>query len=167
LLDAITAAGRDDRVCIAVENFSDRRLIDAALRAAGRGAHLQELLAPNSMPNGAVAGELKRDGGGRIDVRWSPAEPGAAQPKLLVVQHRTDLWMYWSSANFTRRNLDDLNLAATVELHMPARAAPARAITDYFAAAWSHATPTGETADQSDADYWRYRFAEASGLSSF
>jgi hypothetical protein len=167
LLDAIAAAGPDDHIYIAVENLSDRRLIAAALRAAERGARLQVLLARNRIPNQAVAGELLHDGGGRIEVRWSPIQPGAAYPKLLVVRHRTDLWMNWGSANFTRRCLADLNLEASVELRMPARSAPARAVTDYFAKAWSNATADPEPLDDSSAAYWQYRFAEATGLSSF
>lgn len=50
LLDAIAAAGSGDRLAIAVENFSERRLIAAALRAAARGASLQVLLARNREP---------------------------------------------------------------------------------------------------------------------
>jgi hypothetical protein len=84
-----------------------------------------------------------------------------------VVRHRTDVWVNLSSANFTRRNLDDLNLEAAVELRMPARAAPARALTDYFAELWSSASPDADFADDSAVGYWRYRFAEATGLSSF
>jgi hypothetical protein len=167
LLDAIAAAGSGDHIDIAVENLSERRLIAAALRAAQRGARLQVLLARNRIPNQAVAGELLRDGGGRIEVRWSPIPPGAAYPKLLVVRHRTDLWMNWGSANFTRRCLADLNLEASVELRMPARSAPARAVTDYFAKAWSNAAADPQPLDDSSAAYWQYRLAEATGLSSF
>jgi hypothetical protein len=167
LLDAIAAAGGGDQIWIAVQNLSDRHLIAAALSAAAHGARLHVLLARNPMPNQAVAGELLRDGGGRIDVRWHPIDMGAPPPKLLVVQHRNDLWMNLGSANFTRRNLDDLNLECSVELRMPARAAPARAVTDYMAKLWSAADADADFSDQSSAAYWRYRFAEATGLSSF
>jgi hypothetical protein len=167
LLDAIAAAGSGDEISIAVQNLSDRRLVGAALGAAARGARLQVLLARNRMPNQAVAGELLRDGAGHIEVRWCPTETGASLPKLLVVQHRNDLWMNFGSANFTRRNLGDLNLESSVELRMPARAAPARAVTEYFSKIWSNAAADADFADQRPAAYWRYRFAEATGLSSF
>jgi len=166
LLDAIAAAGMDDRVCIAVDNLSDRLLIGAALHAAARGARIQVLLTRNQIPNRAVAGEILRDGGGRVEVRWYFGS-GVAHPRLLIVQHRTDLWMNWGSANFTRRNLGDLNLEASVELRMPARSAPARAASDYFAKAWARAAADTDHAPVSAADYWRYRLAEATGLSSF
>jgi hypothetical protein len=167
LLDAVAAAGSGDQILIAVQNLSARRLIAALLDAAARGARLQVLLARNPMPNQAVAGELLRQGGGRIEVRWCPIETAASLPKLLVVRHRNDLWMNLGSANFTRRNLSDLNLESSVELRMPAQAAPARAATEYFAMAWSGAAAGADFADQSSTAYWRYRFAEATGLSSF
>jgi len=163
-------AGRGDRVCIAVDHLSERAVIAAALQAAARGATLQVLLARSRMPNQAVAGELEREGGGRIEVRWSPFEPGPVHPGLLIVQHRTELWINWGSANFTRRNLGDLNLEAGVELRMQARSAPARAVTDYFARTWSNAAPDAydpAAANESSGAYWRYRIAEATGLSSF
>jgi hypothetical protein len=166
LLDAIAAAGSGDEICIDVENLSDRPLIAAALRAAARGARLQVLLARNRMSNQAVAGELLRDGG-RIEVRWYPLETGVHHSNILMVRHRTDLWMNLGSANFTRRNLADLNLEAGVELRMPARAAPARAVTAYWAEAWSGASADADLASDSVIAYWRYRFAEATGLSSF
>ncbi|MHB8476903.1 MAG: phospholipase D-like domain-containing protein [Steroidobacteraceae bacterium] len=168
LLDAIGAAGGGDWLGIAVENFSDRRLIAAALRAAVRGASLQVLLARNREPNQAVAGELLRGGGGRIDIRWYFGGDATTLPKLLLFRHGDDVWMNLGTANYTRRNLGDLNLAASVELRMPARAAAARAATEYFSEAWSVAAADPKfAAAASAADYWRYRFAEASGLSSF
>jgi len=166
LLDAIGAAGSGDRLGIAVENFSNRRLIAAALRAAARGASLQVLLARNREPNQAVADELLR-GGGRIEIRWYLGSDAASLPKLLLFRHGDDVWMNLGTANYTRRNLGDLNLAASVELRMPVRAAAARAVIEYFSEAWSVAATDPTFAAASAADYWHYRFAEASGLSSF
>ena len=167
LFDALGAAGSGDRLGIAVENFSERRLIAAALRAAARGASLQVLLARNREPNQAVADELLRGGGGRIEIRWYLGSDAASLPKLLLFRHGDDVWMNVGTANYTRRNLGDLNLAASVELRMPARAAAARAVTEYFSEAWSVAAADPRFAAASAADYWHYRFAEASGLSSF
>jgi hypothetical protein len=167
LLDAMEAAGGGDQICVAVENLSERRLIAAMLRAAARGAHLQVLLARNPVPNRAVAGELLGGGGGRIEVRWYPADFAVPHPHLLLVRHRADLWMNLGSASFTRRGLGDLNLEASVELRMPARAAAARAATQYFAEYWSRASTDSDFAQESIIGYWRYRFVEATGLSNF
>jgi hypothetical protein len=166
LLEDFAAAGSGDDISVAVDAFSDRRLISAALQAAARGARVRVLLTRKQMPNSSVAGDLERGGAGRIEVRWHEGGAGAL-PKLLLVRHGSDLWLNVGSANFTRRNLDDLNLEAAVELHMPARAAPARAAGDYFGKLWAGAAAGEGTAEVSAADYWRYRFAEATGLSSF
>jgi hypothetical protein len=173
LLDDISAAGDGDAISIAVETLADRRLIAALLAAAGRGAHLQVLLRASRMPNASAAGELTQGGGGRIQVRRHP-DPAGSHPKLLLVRHRADSSLTVGSANFTRRNLDDLNLEADVELRMPARAAPARAAAAYFARLWAGAAAadtaaagSAEFAPASTAEYWRYRWAEATGLSSF
>jgi hypothetical protein len=172
LLDAVRAAGRGDQISIAVGNLSHRPLIAAAIAAAWRGAQLRVLLSRNRMPNQVVADELLREGGGRIEVRWYPSEPAAQRPSLLTVRRRNDLWVNVCSANFTRRSLSDLDLEGGVELRMPPRAAPARAVSEYFDGLWSGAAANAGVANEVAAKatafaYWRYRFAEATGLSSF
>jgi hypothetical protein len=172
LLDAVRAAGQGDQISIAVADLSHRPLIAAAIAAAWRGAQLRVLLSRNPMPNQVVADELLRNGGGRIEVRWYPGDPAAPRPSLLTVKHRNDLWVNLSSANFTRRSLSDLDLDAGVELRMPPRAAPARAVAEYFDGLWSGAAAGAGLAKEVAAKpaasaYWRYRFAEATGLSSF
>jgi hypothetical protein len=167
LLDAMAAAGNGDQICMAVQNLSDRRLIAAMLRAAARGAHLQVLLARDPMPNQAVAGELLGEAVGRIEIRWYPSGYAVPHSGLLLVRHGADVWMNLGSADFTRRNLGDLNLETAVELRMPARSAPARAAAEFFVGQWSKASIDAEFAQASIAAYWRYRFAEATGLSSF
>jgi len=165
LIEALAAAGKGDQVGIAADIVSDRAVIAAALGAAGRGARVQVLLAADAAPNPPVAAELTRLGGGLIEVRRRPAME-VAPPRLLLVRHSADLWVDWSSANFTRRNLADFNLEAGVELRMPARSAAARSLIDYFARAWSGAQVDAQTRYDAAA-YWRYRIAEATGLSSF
>jgi hypothetical protein len=165
LLDAVAAAGGGDAIDIAVDDFGERRLVDAVLAAAARGAHVRVLLAQNPMPNSSVADELLRGGAGRIEVRWRPADPRTLA--LLTVRHGNDLWLSLGSANFTRRHLGDLDLAAAVELRMPQRAAAARNAALHFARIWSGSAVLPDMADASQTHYWRYRLAEATGLSGF
>ena len=166
LRDAIAVAGGGDSIKIAVHAFGDRQMVDAVVRAAGRGARVQLLLDPGSPETQAAAGELLHEEPGKIEVRWrdrgSRADAGYA-----VIQHRSDVWFDMGSANFTRRGLDDLDLAADIELHMPARAGAARGATELFAKHWSSAAAYAVHADESTETYWRYRVAEATGLSVF
>jgi hypothetical protein len=165
LRDAIAIAGSGDSIKIAVQAFGDRQMVDAVVRAAARGARVQLLLDPGSPETQAAAGELLREEPGSIEVRWR-RDP-RAEAGYAVIQHRSDVWFDLGSANFTRRGLDDLDLAADIELHMPARAGPARAVTDLFAKHWSTAAAYASHADESKETYWRYRAAEATGLSVF
>ncbi len=166
LLETLRAAASGDQIGIDVENLSERRIIAEMLRAAARGVHLQVVLARNAEPNRAVAAELEAGGLGRIELRWRAAA-AAPNPALLLVRHGADLWVNWGAPGFTRRDLDDLNLAAGVELRMPARAAAARSIAGYFAQSWARADADASFADGSATAYWLYRFAEATGLPSF
>jgi hypothetical protein len=165
LRDAIAIAGSGDSIKIAVQAFGDRQMVDAVVRAAARGARVQLLLDPGSPETQAAAGELLREEPGSIEVRWR-REP-RAEAGYAVIQHRSDVWFDLGSANFTRRGLDDLDLAADIELHMPARAGPARAATELFAKHWSNAAAYAVHADESKETYWRYRVAEATGLPVF
>ncbi|HLZ96582.1 MAG TPA: phospholipase D-like domain-containing protein [Steroidobacteraceae bacterium] len=163
LRDAAGIAGRGDSIKIAVREFSDRQVVDAVLRAAVRGARVQLLLDPGSFATRAAAGELLREEPGTIEVRWRDRD-SRAEAGYALIQHRNDVWFDVGSADFTRRDLDDLDLAADVELHMPARAGPARAAILRFAKHWSNADAYAVHADESRETYWRYRIAEATGL---
>lgn len=167
LLDAVDSAGDDDDVSIAALVFGERPLLEATLRAAARGAHVRVLLNPDRLPNQAVAGEITRESNGRIEVRWYRTPEDGAQTKLVIVRHRADSWINLGPADLTRRGLDDLNLAANVELRTPARTAAARAAAEFFQRLWSGAAAYPDYADESTAGYWRYRFAEATGLAAF
>lgn len=167
LLDAIAAAQDGDEIRIALHVLGARRIMDALEAAAVRGAAVFVLLDANRLPNQASAGELERESGGRVRIRWRPATAAPMASKLLLLTHRRDIWLSLGSANFTRRELGDLDLEANVELRGPAGSAPARAALDHFTRAWASAIDYEKFADDSAALYWRYRMAEATGLGSF
>jgi hypothetical protein len=104
---------------------------------------------------------------GRIEVRWAADAANAPRSSLLVVHHGKDAALYFGSANFTRRNLADFNLEAAMELRAPALAALPRTLSEHFAKRWAAAAEYHRYADESGPTYWSYRFAEATGLSSF
>ena len=164
LRDAIAAAGPGDSISVAVHAMGDRQMVASLLRAAARGAALRLLLDADSPANPAVAAELIRAAGGNIDVHWRSSEDGV---RLVMIRHRNDVWLTLGSADITRRDLDDLDLEANIELHLPARAAPARAAADRFARDWAAAAAYAAHADESTSLYWRYRVAEATGLAMF
>ncbi|MGA2189725.1 MAG: phospholipase D-like domain-containing protein [Steroidobacteraceae bacterium] len=165
LHEAISAAGNGDTIQVMAQAIGDRNIIEAMLRAAARGARLQILLDAVLADTRAAATDLVHNQAGNIEVRWQSAGPAGA--RYALVRHRNDVWLDLGSADFTRRGLDDLNLEAGVELHMPARAAAARAATDFFERAWSSGAVYAAHADESRETYWRYRLGEAAGLGTF
>jgi phosphatidylserine/phosphatidylglycerophosphate/cardiolipin synthase-like enzyme len=146
--------------------LSDRRVIDAVLRAAARGAHVRVLLDPGATPNSSVAAELERGGSGNIELRWR-VPPALATASLALVARRGELWASAGAADFTRPSLDDVDLESAIELRLPLRAAAARALETHFDAKWAAGGAYPRYAVESQADYWQYRFTQAAALAAF
>ncbi|APE32020.1 phospholipase [Halomonas aestuarii] len=182
LLAAIRASGPGDRLDVAVFYLSHRALIEALVDAHRRGAVLRVLLDPNrdafgleknGIPNRPVARELHAAG---VPVRWCATDGEQCHSKLLLrlpAAADGEAEMILGSANFTRRNLDDLNLETSVRLVGPAETQALRDASAFFARRW-HSTPQRITSepfaahdDTSTWQRWRYRIMEATGLSTF
>lgn len=177
---AIDAAGPGDRVDLAMFYLSHRGVIRALVRAAERGVAVRALLDPNrdafgkrkdGIPNRPVARELVDHG---VAVRWCRTQGEQCHSKLLQVRYadgRSELIV--GSANFTRRNLDDLNLETSVRLAAPIELPAMAEAQAYFERRWSnlsgrlHSLPYPAFAEDSGLRYWRYRLMEFSGLSTF
>ena len=182
LLAAIETSGESDRLDIAVFYLAHREVIDALVAAKGRGVSLRVLLDPNrdafgldkgGIPNRPVARELHDAG---IDVRWCVSRGEQCHSKLLLrrpAEPDGEAEMLLGSANFTRRNLDDLNLETSVRLVGPVETSALRDGVAFFERRW-HSSPQRITSQPfeafDDATAWqrvRYRFMEATGLSTF
>lgn len=179
-LASIAAAEPGDRLDLAMFYLAHRGIIAALVAAHERGVRVRVLLDPNEaafglkkdgVPNRPVAAELHAAG---IDVRWANTRAEQFHSKLLLRTTRdghVDLVL--GSANFTRRNLDNLNLETNVQLRGPAAVPALRDAQRYFETRWSnergrrHSTGYETRADPSRLRYWRYRFMEATGLSTF
>jgi phosphatidylserine/phosphatidylglycerophosphate/cardiolipin synthase-like enzyme len=182
LLAAIGASSEGDRLDVAVFYLAHRGVIEALIDAHGRGAELRLLLDPNrdafgmekgGIPNRPVARELHEAG---IPVRWCASRGEQCHSKLLLrrpVDAGAEAEMILGSANFTRRNLDDLNLETNMRLAGPADTPALIDAAAFFDRRW-HSTPQRITSEpfaaHDDArawQRWRYRVMEASGLSTF
>jgi hypothetical protein len=127
----------------------------------------------SGIPNRQVAMELVRAG---IPVRWCNTLGEQCHSKLLMLAQQngaTELLL--GSANFTRRNLDDLNLETDVWVSVADQSTVATRARDYFDEQWQKgpgddpvmSLPYEHWADESRLRYWRYRIMEATGLSTF
>lgn len=191
-LTMINNSAAGDQLDLAMFYLSHRELVQALARASRRGAAVRVLLdrnedafghRKNGIPNRQVATELTHAG---ITVRWCNTHGEQCHNKLLL-RHgaQGDSELLIGSANFTRRNLDDLNLETDILVTGPSTRPPFTTTTALFNRLWQ--VPTGDStagvtdippkaefslpyessADTSRLRYWRYRFMEASGLSTF
>lgn len=180
LLDAIDSASAGDQLDLAVFYFSHRKLVHALVEAQQRGVDVRVLLDPNrdafgreknGIPNRQVALELDR---ASVPVRWCNTHGEQCHSKMLLLRRMDGNGeMVAGSANYTRRNLDDYNLETSVRV-LGTGATPALVeAADYFEQSWSNrdgrnlSVAYARYADPSVLRYWRYRFMEATGLSSF
>jgi phosphatidylserine/phosphatidylglycerophosphate/cardiolipin synthase-like enzyme len=181
-LDIITTAGAGDRVDMAMFYLSHRDILLALIRASRRGVQVRVLLdanhdafgrAKSGVPNRQVAMELMKNG---VAVRWCNTRGEQCHSKLLIRQDRDNrASLLLGSANFTRRNLDDLNLESNVLVLAPRDHSSIRKTDRFFEEQWNSgpgsnpvmSLPYQAWADHSALRYWQYRVMEATGLSTF
>ena len=180
LLRMVDSAQPGDKLDLEVFYFSHRPLIEALIRAQQRGVQLRVLMdanrdafgrEKNGVPNRQVAWDLHVAG---IDVRWCATQGEQCHRKWLRLD-RADgsSELITGSANFTRRNLDDLNLETSVRLLAPAQQPVMQAAREQFERSWNnpngeqHSLPYADFADHSRWRYGLYRFMEFSGISTF
>ncbi len=169
-----------DRIDLSMFYLSHRGIIEAMVKAHHNGVMLRVLLDPNEdafgkkkngIPNRQVAWELHQAG---IPLRWCDTHGEQCHSKLMLTrrsQGPSELLL--GSANFTRRNLDDLNLETNVLLVADPQEAAIAAAAAFFELYWHNgpdqlfSQPYEYYADESRLRYWRYRIMEATGLSTF
>nr|WP_299240124.1 phospholipase D family protein [uncultured Halomonas sp.] len=177
---AIDSAEPGDRIDIAVFYFSHRDLLASAMAAHERGVRIRVLLDPNKdafgieksgIPNRQAAAELVKAG---VPVRWCATMGEQCHAKMLLKRSLSgDAALILGSANFTRRNLDNLNLETSVRLKGNTQTAAIVDATKYFKHYWRnsqrklHSLPYSIYADTSLSRYWLYRVMESTGLSTF
>ncbi|QIB53076.1 phospholipase [Pseudomonas sp. OIL-1] len=179
LLAMINSSERGDRLDMEVFYLSHRPVIDALISAHQRGVTIRAILDPNrdafgreknGIPNRQAAWDLHKAG---IDLRWCFTQGEQCHRKWIRLDRANGgAELISGSANFTRRNLDDLNLETSVRL-----VATQHPVLDesrqVFEKVWSNADgatysqPYDEFADHSWARYALYRLMEATGISTF
>lgn len=181
LLNSLDTAKQNESIDIAVFYLSHRKIIQAIKDAKQRGVNIRLLLDPNEdafgrkkngIPNRQVAMELKKAG---IPLRWCNTHGEQCHTKMLLKTNRKtgQVELILGSANYTRRNLNNLNLETDVRL-LASSGYPAIAQAQaYFDRAWTNQNGQKLTVayekykDESSVKYWWYRFTEWSGLSTF
>ncbi|MDX1552347.1 MAG: phospholipase D-like domain-containing protein, partial [Marinobacter sp.] len=178
----IGTAAPGDRLDLTIFYLSHRDLLQALKQAHARGVKVRALLDANNdafgiaksgIPNRQAAMELKNAG---IAVRWCHTEGEQCHTKLLIRRdYNGNAQLLLGSANFTRRNLDDLNLETSVHVGSTAHSETVLKAAGFFDEQWNYgpgdtpvmSLPYEAWADESRLRYWQYRLMEATGLSTF
>lgn len=186
LTGMLDSAGSGDEIRVALFYLSDRKVVRALKKAVDRGASLRLILDPNKdafgrkkpgIPNRPVAAELVKNATSTdVAVRWADTHGEQFHTKAIsITNSASGKYLFMTgSANWTRRNLQNLNLEADIMV----RNAPAinRKFNEYFDAAWKNSDgmrytlPYEELQLEGFARLWKaalYRFQEWSGMSTF
>lgn len=179
VLAVIDAAKQDDEVNVLMFYLSHRSIVTALKRAAKRGARVKVLLDANKdafgrikqgVPNRPVADELTKAG---VRIRWCATAGEQCHAKVIHVKTGDLHRLISGSGNYTRRNLDNLNLETNVDIRVRGKVKLIDEFTDYFNTQWQNSGDRifsedyDNFADPSFFKKWRYRFMEASGLGTF
>lgn len=184
LLETVNEAEPGEHLDVGVFYLSHRPLIEALADAQARGVIVRLLLDPNKdafgrkkngMPNRQVAWELHDAG---VHVRWCATHGEQCHSKMLL-RYAGDAGsdrpavLIAGSANFTRRNLDNLNLETSVVFTAAADHPAMTTARDAFQRRWSNpdgklfSEPYEAYSDDSRLRYALYRFMEFTGWSTF
>jgi len=184
LLQQLNRAVADTRIDIGIFYFSDREVVEALKGAIRRGAVVRVLMdanrdafgrEKNGIPNRTVAAELMELADPhRVEVRWAATHGEQFHSKVLRVSGPRQEILFLGSANWTRRNLANLNLESNLLLtdHSPVNAKFDR----YFDSVWANSRGRVESLPYEDWaetgwtlrwKTWLYRFQEWSGASTF
>jgi len=180
VLALLASSGAGDSISLAMFYISHRGIVEGLMAARARGAEVRALLDPNKdafgrqksgIPNRSVAAELVDAG---IEVRWCDTHGEQCHDKLILARRGDgSAELIAGSANFTRRNLDDLNLETSVRVSAAADSEVILDVSRYFERRWTetearnYSVPYSAYADPGWFRYWRYRVMEFSGLSTF
>lgn len=181
ILELIAATESGDEIDLALFYLSHRGIMAALAEAAGRGVWIRAVLDPNrdafghekpGIPNRQTAEVLSRIGGGGIALRWYATHGEQFHSKLMVVRRPRSVDAILGSANFTRRNLDDYNLEASLWVEAPRGTNLDRELKLYMDRIWTNdgGVYTLPYAAFRDTSRWRRlvaRVQEATGLGTF
>ncbi|SDS87912.1 Phosphatidylserine/phosphatidylglycerophosphate/cardiolipin synthase [Paenibacillaceae bacterium GAS479] len=143
----LRAAGKGDRVWLGMFYLADRKVIQELLAASDRGSLVRLILDPNEVafgnskigvPNRPVAAELLEKSENRIHIRWYNTDKEQYHTKLMLIAGADGSVVHNGSANFTTRNLEDLNLETNLRVEAPAGSKTALETEAYFERLWNN-----------------------------
>ncbi|WP_158737455.1 phospholipase D family protein [Alteribacillus sp. YIM 98480] len=181
VLQEIADTKKGETVTMGAFYLSDRDVINALIGAADKGAEVKLLLdankdafgrEKNGIPNRPVANELVTKTDENIDVRWYRTNGEQYHTKMMIFEREEESTIIGGSANYTKRNLHDLNLETNVKITGASSTKVMEDAKEYFETLWTNENYTYTAdfeayEDESRFSYFLYRFQEWSGMSGF
>lgn len=182
LIRLISNSKKDDKIDLAVFYFSDRKAIKALKKADSRGVIIRIILDPNKdafgrekngVPNRQVAHELLKNSIGNTELRWCHTNGEQCHSKMVIFKTKDYSALLLGSANFTRRNLGDLNLETNVLVKSSSEIEAISDAQKYFNRMWNNEMDRKYTVDyekykdESFSKKILYRIMERTGMSTF
>jgi HKD family nuclease len=90
------------------------------------------------LPNRPVAAEMVEEGKGNIEIKWYNTGGEQYHPKMIYIKGKEDSSIIGGSANFTRRNLFDLNLETDIKIMSPNNEEIIMEMDSYFQRLWNN-----------------------------
>lgn len=147
VLSSLSNARDGETIWMGMFYLADRQVIHEILKASERGVSVYLILDPNEnafgnhkigLPNRPVAAELLEKSNNKIQVRWYNTTKEQYHTKLLFIDKSDGVKINNGSANFTTRNLDDLNLETNLDISSPRDNRVAQEIRKYFTRLWNN-----------------------------
>lgn len=181
LIEEIRDTEENHEIMLSMFYLSHRGIIKELIAAAERGVEIKLVLDPNKdafgmkkngIPNRQVAHEIQKKTGMSDIIRWYDTHGEQFHTKMIIIRKEDQSIIIGGSANFTRRNIDQLNLESNIFIETEKDSPLDQEISEYFQRIWTnkegHYTIDYEAyEDTSIIKTMIYRFQEWSGLSSF
>ncbi|MFT9599098.1 phospholipase D family protein [Mesobacillus sp.] len=147
LLNELKNTGKGDHIWIGMFYLAERKVIDEIDKAADRGAKINIILDPNTnafgnqksgLPNIPVSEEIMEFGSENIEIKWYNAGQEQYHSKMIYFDRGKNSVILGGSANFTRRNLDDLNLETNMKITAASDSQVVKDVDQYFNRIWNN-----------------------------
>ncbi|MCD7033527.1 phospholipase D family protein [Metabacillus sp. GX 13764] len=143
----IDQAEKGDTLWLGMFYLADRSLVNKLIDASNRGVAINMILDPNKnafgkqkmgIPNQPVVKELTEKTHGKIRVRWYNVKMEQYHTKTMYLKHKQKGIIIAGSANFTKRNLADLNLETDLKIEGPVNKELMKEMDSYFSRLWNN-----------------------------
>ncbi|USB32910.1 phospholipase D family protein [Paenibacillus sp. YPG26] len=146
LLESIRSTTKGDTLWMGMFYLADSQVLNELVEAGQRGVQIRLILDPNQnafgqekigLLNRPVAQELLERSGQEMQIRWYNTTKEQYHTKLLyIAKAKGPSMVMGGSANFTARNLDDLNLENDLWISVPKGNKLTRDLDHYFNRIW-------------------------------